>query len=437
MPVRAWWDPMSSRLPGFHRMGVEERRRVLARETGLSEEDLRAFEAPLAPGLRDSLIENVVGAYALPVGVATNFVVNGRDVLVPMAVEESSVVAAASHGAKIARKLGGFTARADPPVMAAQVQLVDVPDANVAQRNLYARAGDIAAAATGASEGLARRGGGYRGFRVRNVETAAGKFLVVHLLVDVRDAMGANAVNSVAEAVAPVLAQVTGGRPLLRILTNLADERVVRASALFDVDELGGRAVAEDVVRAWAFADADPYRAATHNKGVMNGVDAVVMATGNDWRAVEAGAHAWAARTGRYRSLTAWRLTDEGHLHGSIDLPLALGIVGGVTRLHPVAQASLKLLGVKTAGELAEVAASVGLAQNLAALRALSAEGIQKGHMRLHAHNLALAAGVPPERAHDVVRRMLDEGGEPSQRRAAAIWAEMSGAPPSPPGPSA
>jgi hydroxymethylglutaryl-CoA reductase len=407
-------------------MSAGERRRVVARETGVPEAELEAFEAPLPPALRDSLIENVVGAYALPVGVATNFTVNGRDVLVPMAVEESSVVAAASHGAKIARKHGGFTAHAAPPVMMAQVQLVDVPDFNVAQRNVYASATEIAAAAEGASAGLAKRGGGYRGFRVRTVETVAGKCLVVHLLVDVRDAMGANAVNSVAEAVAPVLAQVTGGRPLLRILTNLADERVARAEAVFDVDELGGPQVAQDVVRGWAFADADPYRAATHNKGVMNGVDAVVMATGNDWRAVEAGAHAWAARSGQYRSLTTYTLTEEGHLRGRIELPLALGIVGGVTRLHPSAQAALKVLGVKTAGELAEVAAAVGLAQNLSALRALASEGIQKGHMRLHAHNLALQAGVPSDRASEVVARMLAEGGEPSARRAAAVWASMA-----------
>ena len=416
---------MTSRLPGFHKLGADERRRRVARESGVDEDDLKGFEAPLAPALRDALVENVVGAFALPVGVATNFTVNGRDVLVPMAVEESSVVAAASHGAKLARRHGGFTARAAPPVMVAQVQLVDVPDFNVAQRNLYATASEIAAAAEAPAAGLARRGGGYRGFRVRTVETATGKCLVVHLLVDVRDAMGANAVNSVAEAVAPVLAQVTGGRPLLRILTNLADERTVRAEALFDVDELGGRQVAEDILRAWAFADADPYRAATHNKGVMNGIDAVVMATGNDWRAVEAGAHAWAARSGQYRSLTTYALTDEGHLRGCIELPLALGIVGGVTRLHPGAQAALRVLGVKTAGELAEIAASVGLAQNLGALRALASEGIQKGHMRLHAHNLALQAGVPPARAAEVVARMLEEGGEPSARRAAAIWAEM------------
>ena len=418
---------MTSRLPGFHRMGADERRRVVARETGVPESDLKAFEAPFSPALRDALIENVVGAYALPVGIATNFTVNGRDVLVPMAVEESSVVAAASHGAKLARRHGGFTATAAPPVMVAQVQLVDVPDFNVAQRNLYASASDIAAAAEGPSAGLAKRGGGYRGFRVRTVETVAGKCLVVHLLVDVRDAMGANAVNSVAEAVAPVLADVTGGRALLRILTNLADERLARAEAVFDVDELGGRQVAEDVLRAWALADADPYRAATHNKGVMNGVDAVVMATGNDWRAVEAGAHAWAARSGQYRSLTTYAWTDEGHLRGCIELPLALGIVGGVTRLHPSAQAALKVLGVQTAGGLAEIAASVGLAQNLSALRALAGEGIQKGHMRLHAHNLALQAGVPPERAHEVVQRMLAEGGEPTARRAAAMWDAMKG----------
>jgi hydroxymethylglutaryl-CoA reductase len=343
-----------------------------------------------------------------------------------MAIEESSVVAAASHGAKIARKRGGFTARATAPIMTAQVQLVDVPDFALAQRNLYATAGTLAELARGATGSLEARGGGYRGFHVRSVDTAAGKCLVVHLLVDVRDAMGANAVNGVAEACADHLAQVTGGRPLLRILTNLADERTVRAQAVFDVDELGGPDVAADVVRAWAFADADPYRAATHNKGVMNGVDAVALATGNDWRAVEAGAHAWAARTGRYRSLTRYWIGEDGHLHGEIELPLALGTVGGVTRLHPAAQAALKILGVKSAGELAEVAASVGLAQNLAALRALAAEGIQRGHMRLHAFNLAMQAGVPAARIDEVVAAMLAEG-EPSVRKAAEVWARLSG----------
>ena len=415
---------MTSRLPGFHKLSPRERRAALARETGLSEEELALLDAPLPAGVRDGLVENVVGGFTLPVGVATNFVVNGRDVLVPMAVEESSVVAAASHGAKLARDRGGFHARADEPVMVAQVQLVDVPDLLVAQRNVHASAGAIAEAAQEAATGLAKRGGGYRGFQVRTVDTETGKCLVVHLLVDVRDAMGANAVNSVAERVAPVLAEVTGGRPLLRILTNLADERVVRARAVFDVEALGGRRVAEDVVRAWALADADPHRAATHNKGVMNGVDAVVVATGNDWRAVEAGAHAYAARAGRYRSLTTFRLDDDG-LHGEIQLPLALGIVGGVTKVHPAAQVALRLMGVTSAQELACVAASVGLAQNLAALRALVAEGIQRGHMRLHASNLALQAGVPPERVEEVVRRMAEEGGEPSQRRAAATWRAM------------
>ncbi len=415
---------MTSRLPGFHKLSAKERRAILSRETGVPEADLEGLERPLPHAIRDGLVESVVGSLEIPVGIATNFTVNGRDVLVPMAVEESSVVAAASHGAKIARKRGGFTARASAPVMVGQVMLVDVPDLGVAQRNLYATASTLAELAHRATGSLAARGGGYRGFHVRTLDSAAGKLLVVHVLVDVRDAMGANAVNAVAEAVAPHLADVTGGRAVLRILSNLADERTVRAQAVFDVDELGGPDVAQDVVRAWAFADADPYRAATHNKGVMNGIDAVALATANDWRAVEAGAHAWAARTGRYRSLTRYWIGEEGHLHGEIELPLALGVVGGVTKAHPAAQAALRILGVKTAGELAEIAASVGLAQNLAALRALAAEGIQQGHMRLHAYNLALQAGVPPERADEVVAAML-EAGEPTARKAAEVWARM------------
>ena len=416
---------MTSRLPGFHKLSPAERRALLAKHGGLSEADAAAFEQPLPADVRDRLVENVVGAFALPLGVATNFIVNGREVLVPMALEESSVVAAASHGAKMARRHGGFTTRADPPVMACQVQLVDVPDFLVAQRNLHTAGAEVARVAGEAAAGLARRGGGYRGMKVRALDTEAGKQLVVHLMVDVRDAMGANAVNAVAERVAPLLADLTGGRPLLRILTNLADERMVRAEATFDKEELGGARVAGDVVKAWALADADPYRAATHNKGVMNGVDAVVVATGNDWRAAEAGAHAWAARSGRYRSLTHYRLDGDGNLVGTLELPLALGIVGGVTRAHPAAQAALKLLGVRTAQELAEVVAAVGLAQNASALRALVSEGIQEGHMRLHAANLALQAGVPPERVDEVVAALAREGGEPTMRRAADAWARL------------
>lgn len=416
---------MTSRLPGFHKLTAEQRRVLIARETGISIDDLAALERPLGREVRDALVENVVGAFTLPVGVATNFVVNGREILIPMAVEESSVIAAASHGAKMARAHGGLHARSTEPVMIAQVALVDVPDFIVAQRNIYASAEKIATAAGEASAGLAKRGGGYRGFKIRTLDTEAGKCLVVHILVDVRDAMGANAVNTVAEAVAPVLASVTGGRVLMRILTNLADERTVTVSAVFGKDELGGARVVQDIIRAWAFADADPYRAATHNKGIMNGIDAVVMATGNDWRAAEAGAHAWAARRGRYRSLTTFAITPEGHLEGRLALPLALGIVGGVTKAHPAAKIALRILGVKTAQELAEIAAAVGLAQNVSALRALVSEGIQHGHMRLHAVNLALQAGVPAERAQAVARAMLDEGGEPSARRAADIWLRL------------
>lgn len=422
-PVRKF---VTSRLPGFHKLRPDERRALVAQHTGVAIEDLALLEAPVPAATLGHFVENVVGHLALPMGIATNFVVNGQDVLVPMAVEESSVVAAASHGAKLARDTGGFTAVAAEPIMIAQVQLVDVPDMIVAQRNVWAQSDAIAQAARRATGSLEKRGGGYRGLKLRPLDTAAGKCLVVHLHVDVRDAMGANAVNSVAEAVAPVLAEATGGRALLRILSNLADERVVKARAVFPKDALGGAAIVDDIIRAWAFADADPYRAATHNKGIMNGVDAVVVATGNDWRATEAGAHAYAARTGRYRSLTTYTRTENGDLVGEIALPLALGIVGGITHAHPAARAALRVLGVKSSQELACIAASVGLAQNLSALRALAAEGIQHGHMRLHAHNLALAAGVPEARVDEVVVRMLAESGTPSVRRAAAIWEKLS-----------
>lgn len=416
---------MTSRVPGFNKLSPRERREWLAKNLGLTREELDVFDASLPHDVRDRLVENVIGGFTLPVGIATNFIVNGREVLVPMAIEESSVVAAASHAAKMARRHGGFVARSDAPIMVCQVQLVEVPDARVALRNLQAAAGDVARVAREASAGLEARGGGYRGMKVRTLDTDAGKCVVVHLLVDVRDAMGANAVNTVAERVAPLLAEVTGGRALLRILTNLADERVTRATAVFDKDELGGPQVVRDILRAAALADADAYRATTHNKGVMNGVDAVVMATGNDWRAVEAGAHAFAARTGRYRSLTTFRENAAGDLEAAIELPLALGIVGGVTKAHPVAQAALKVLRVKSAQELADVVASVGLAQNVAALRALVSKGIQEGHMRLHAANLALQAGVPPGRVDEVVQALEAEGGTPSAARAAAVWARL------------
>jgi hydroxymethylglutaryl-CoA reductase len=422
---------VTSRIPGLYRHPPEERLRRVAEASGVDATALQALATHLEVRDADSLIENVVGTLDLPLGVATNFVVNGREVLVPMAVEETSVVAAASHAAKMTLPRGGFTAKATEPLMIAQVYLLAVPDLAAAERAIQARRGALLESANEAAGSLVRRGGGARGIETARVTLPEGKGLAlrVHVLVDVRDAMGANAANGVAEALAPLLEEITGGTALLRILSNLADHRRVHVEAVFDRDALGGAETVQKIVSAWMIADSDPYRAATHNKGIMNGIDAVAIATGNDWRAVEAGAHAFAARNGTYASLSRFSVTFDGDLHGVLDLPLALGTVGGVTKAHPTANAALRLMGVKTAQELAEVAAAVGLAQNVAALRALVSEGIQEGHMRLHATNLAILAGVPRERVREVAERLIAEGNV-RMSRAEEIWAALqSGSP--------
>jgi len=400
----------SSRLPGLYKKPPAERLQDVAALTGLTAEEQRLLAAGVPVSTVDPLVENVVGVLPLPLGVATNFVVNGEEVIVPMAVEESSVVAAASHAAKMARAFGGFHASADPPLMIGQMAFRGVSDPAAARRKILMNRDRLIDLLKDPESGIVKRGGGPRDLEVREVPTDAGDLLVVHLVMDVRDAMGANAINTAVETLAPVLAEMIGGEPLMRILSNLADRRLARAQALFPHEELGGREVAERMVAAWAFADADPYRAATHNKGIMNGLDAVVVATGNDWRAVEAGAHAYAARTGRYRSLSRFQLTPEGHLHAELELPLALGVVGGATKAHPTAAAALRILGNPSASRLAEVAVSVALAQNVAAVRALVSEGIQAGHMRLHAKNLALMAGAPAHLLDRVAEQLVAEG---------------------------
>lgn len=407
----------TSRLPGFYRLSVEERRRRLRDMLPLDEGDWEAlFGQGLTVEHANAMIENVVGVFGLPLGIAANFVVNGREVLVPMVVEEPSVVAAASHAAKLVREGGGFHAQASPPEMIAQVQILDLADPHAARLRVLAAKDDLLTRLRGLHPSIEKRGGGPKDIEayVRH-HPALGAFLVVHIVYDVRDAMGANAVNTAAEVLAPALEDLTGGRVLLRILTNLTDRRVVRVWCKVPVQVLGfgpypGEQVRDAIIAAWAFADADPYRAATHNKGIMNGIDPVLIATGNDWRAVEAGAHAYAARSGRYRPLSTWEKDAEGNLVGSMELPLAVGIVGAATRSHPAARAALKLLGVRSAGELAEIIAAVGLAQNLAALRALATEGIQRGHMRLHARQVALAAGARGPEADWVAHRMVEEG---------------------------
>jgi hydroxymethylglutaryl-CoA reductase len=361
------------------------------------------------------MIENVIGMHTLPLGIAINFVVNDRQVLVPMAIEEPSVVAGASFMAKLARAGGGFSAHTSPPEMIGQMQILDVPDLERAGSALLEQRKNLLAEAAKVDPVLLKLGGGPRDIEVRQfTDSPVGPFLVLHLVYDVRDAMGANAVNTAVERLAPLVESITGGRVHLRILSNLADHRLARAECTIPVDELAfsrysGSDVVQGVIAAWAFAAVDPYRAATHNKGIMNGVDAVVIATGNDWRAVEAGAHAYAARSGSYTSLSTWGQDADGNLVGSLEMPLAVGIIGGATKVHPSARAALKLMRVRTAAELAEIIVSVGLAQNLAALRALATEGIQRGHMSLHAKQVAIAAGAQGEQIDQLAEQLVAE----------------------------
>jgi len=410
-------DQPGSRIPGFYNLSRAERLALLAEKTGLAPEDLAAFDPAqgLSADQADHMIENVVGLHALPLGIALNFQVNGRDVLVPMAIEEPSVVAGASFMAKLARAGGGFQASADAPEMIGQMQVLEVADLPAARLALLENRAQLLEEAAGIDPILKRLGGGPRDVEVRIIEDSPiGAFLVLHLIYDVRDAMGANAVNTAVEKLAPFVESLTGGRVHLRILSNLADRRLARASCTILLDQLGfadyaPADVRDGIIAAWAFAAADPYRAATHNKGIMNGIDAVVIATGNDWRAVEAGAHAYAARQGRYTSLSTWGKDAGGNLVGALELPMAVGIVGGATRVHPTAQAALKLMGVQSAAHLAEIIVTVGLAQNLAALRALATEGIQRGHMGLHARQVAAAAGAQGDQIERLARQLVQE----------------------------
>ena len=408
----------SSRLSGFHKMGLLERVALLRRFADLTEQEAQALSGAggLGPAQADHMVENAVGVFGLPLGIATNFLINGRDCLVPMAIEEPSVVAGASFAARLVRDGGGFKASSDEPLMIGQLQLLDVKDLWSARFELLAAKERILALADAQDPVMVKLGGGARDLEVRVIEASpVGPMLVVHLIYDARDAMGANTVNTAVEAIAPLVAEISGGRTLLRIVSNLADRRLARAKGVAPAEslahgEFSGVQVARGIVEACALAAADPYRAATHNKGIMNGIDAVVIATGNDWRAIEAGAHAYAARSGRYTSLSTWQVDADGNLVGTLELPMAVGIVGGATRVHPAAKAALKLLGVRTARELAEVIAAVGLAQNLAALRALASEGIQRGHMKLHARQVAIAAGAEGDTIELVVQAMLDGG---------------------------
>jgi hydroxymethylglutaryl-CoA reductase len=407
----------TSRIPGFYNLTLEERRARLALAGDLTAEDLAALdgEAGLAPAQAEAMIENVVGVFNLPIGVALNFIVNGRDVLVPMAVEEPSIVAGASFMAKLARPGGGFTAHTTAPEMIGQMQLLDVADLPAARLALLEQKHALLTEAAEIDPVLKRLGGGPRDLEVRLIEhSPIGPFLVLHLIYDVRDAMGANAVNTACERLAPRVEAITGGRVHLRILSNLADRRLARTRCTIPMTELAfdnfsGEEVQQGILAAWAFAVSDPYRAATHNKGIMNGIDPILIATGNDWRAIEAGAHAYAARNGRYTSLSTWGVDASGNLVGTLEMPMAVGIVGGATKVNPAARAALKLMDVQTAAQLAEIIVSVGLAQNLAALRALATEGIQRGHMALHARQVAMTAGAEGEQITRLAQQLVAE----------------------------
>ncbi len=401
----------TSSYSGFFKLSVEERLNEVAEFADLTEQEKAIITAAdsLEKDKADHMIENVIGKYALPMGVAMNFMINGKDVLIPMVVEEPSVVAACSNAAKMARPAGGFTASTSGNVMIAQIQVLNVAVPFAAKSMVLEKKDEIMRICNEKDPVLVKLGGGAKDVEVRVLDTKVGPMVIVHLLVDTGDAMGANAVNTMAEAVAPYIEEITGGNVELRILSNLADHRLVRVRAIWRKEEIGGEEVVEKMINAYAFAAADPYRAATHNKGIMNGIIPVVTATGNDTRAIEAGAHSYASRNGKYTSITTWEKDANGDLVGSIEMPMAVGLVGGATKIHPAAQAAVKILGVKTAAELAQIIASAGLANNMTAMKALATEGIQRGHMSLHARNLANTAGAKGEVLEKIVKQMVVE----------------------------
>jgi len=423
----------SSRMPGFYKYSLEERADLVAQWAGLTpdERDCLVHQG-LSTAQAGQMIENSIGIYELPLGVACNFQINGRDYLIPMAIEEPSVLAAVSFAAKMIRAGGGFQTSATDPIMIGQIQVLDIPDMDRAIAAIEENKRLLMACADECSQSIVNRGGGARDIEVRPFPNSpVGPMLIIHLLYDTRDAMGANAINTAVEAMAPMVESLTGGRTNLRILSNLTDLRLATARCIVPAEQLRskhgrpGSIVARLIEEANAFAVVDPYRAATHNKGIMNGVDAVCIATGNDWRAIEAGAHAYAARHGSYSALTDWHVNENGDLYGSLTLPMAVGIVGGATKIHPTAQVAMKILDVSSAVELAQVMTAVGLAQNLAAIRALATTGIQEGHMRLHARQIALAGGAREEDVQRVADQLVAEGNIKTIR-AQEIVAELS-----------
>ncbi len=427
----------NSRISGFYNLTLDERRKKIANSSTLH--DLSLLDSALTTGLSLEtalhMVENVIGLYALPLGIGLNFQVNGKDVLVPMVIEEPSVVAGASFMAKLARAKGGFIAQSTEPLMIGQLQVLEINNLHEAKDKILRNKQELIEYIDSFPSSIKKRGGGARDIEVKIIESSPiGAFLVVHLIYDVRDAMGANAINAACEQLSPKIEALTGGKVHLKILSNLTDKRITKSKCVIPVKELeigdrggsegkiqeyqsssetrpyySGESVRDGIIAAYAFAAADPYRATTHNKGIMNGVDAVVIATGNDWRAIEAGAHAFAARSGQYTSLSTWSKDKEGNLVGELEMPMAVGIVGGATKVHPAAQMAIELMQVKSANELAEIIVSVGLAQNMAALRALATEGIQRGHMSLHARQIAISAGASGELIEQVASQMVLE----------------------------
>ena len=401
----------NSSYSGFFKLPMEKRLSEVAEFASLTEEErgLLSSADSLDADKADHMIENVIGKFALPMGVAINFTINGRDVIIPMVCEEPSVVAACSNAAKMARPSGGFKASSSGNVMIAQIQVMGVPTPSASKSMILEKKGEIIRICNEKDPVLVKMGGGVKDVEVRIIETLEGTMVIVHLLIDTGDAMGANAVNTMAEAVAPYIEEITGGSVELRILSNLADHRLVRARAVWKKEDIGGQEVVDKILNAYAFAEADSYRAATHNKGIMNGIVPVVIATGNDTRAIESGAHSYAARKGRYTSLTTWEKDENGDLVGSIEMPMAVGLVGGATKIHPAAKTAVKILGIDTAAELGQIIACAGLANNLAAMKALATEGIQRGHMSLHARNLANTVGAKGEVLEIIVKQMVRE----------------------------
>jgi len=400
-----------SDISGFYKLSMDERRKLLSELVNLNQDEIELLNTLgyFKPNQIDSLIENVIGSYQLPFGLAFNFKINNKDYIIPMVIEEPSVVAAASNAAKFARKHGGFFSENVKSVMISQIQITQIQDIEYAKKQILDNKDQILKIANDQDPLLNELGGGTLDLEIRELDTRRGKMLIIHLLVNVLDAMGANVVNTMAEAVSPYIEEITEGKIYLRILSNLATHRIAKSKATFDKDLLGGPEVVEGILNAYEFALADPYRATTHNKGIMNGIVALTLATGNDTRAIESGAHAFASLSGKYSPLTKFDLDSRGNLVGEIEVPLALGIIGGMTKIHPMARLALKILNVKSANELSQVCAALGLAQNVAALRALASEGIQKGHMALHSRNIAKIAGVPDELIEKVAKKMIEE----------------------------